>query len=311
MALEHAGDMPQCRSKLLRYLESGDAVSDWAAAAAASPWLPPPHVPREPGHTFIRRVARFTRDLIGAADLWWVHEDMTRLAVEAGKSLPRFRCHPGMLPSPVGLMAWATPVHVTHSELLGAEFRARAVAWLADDDGVWLISYDDTGDMPNPMGVGRLSTRLGWLSESVSIYLPWRDELEFKFSDSPARNEVHNASSAQCAVATWLLIGQSLATVTAAPDPRPVDARRLRRRGHPASSARIVSVTAATHPPAAVGAAGREYLHRWLVSGHWRQQPWGPGGRYRRPKWIEPHMKGPDGAPLLHTERVFTARSTR
>lgn len=51
---------------------------------------------------------------------------------------------------------------------------------------------------------------------------------------------------------------------------------------------------------------GRAYRHRWVVSGHWRHYT---DERYTqerraRPEWIESHVKGPDGAPLLVTEKV-------
>ena len=37
---------------------------------------------------------------------------------------------------------------------------------------------------------------------------------------------------------------------------------------------------------------------RWLVRGHWRQQPCGAGHAERRPTWILPHLKGPERKPL-------------
>lgn len=46
------------------------------------------------------------------------------------------------------------------------------------------------------------------------------------------------------------------------------------------------------------------YSHRWVVSGHWRRQPYGPGRELRHRIWIADHLKGPDGAPLLVRERV-------
>ena len=51
-------------------------------------------------------------------------------------------------------------------------------------------------------------------------------------------------------------------------------------------------------------ASGRRYKHRWVVSGHWRNQPYGPGRSLRRQQWIPAYVKGPDDAPLLVTERV-------
>lgn len=53
--------------------------------------------------------------------------------------------------------------------------------------------------------------------------------------------------------------------------------------------------------------AGR-YRHRWIVEGHWRSQPYGPQSSLRRPVWIAPHMKGPEGAPVLTGEKVKVMR---
>lgn len=43
---------------------------------------------------------------------------------------------------------------------------------------------------------------------------------------------------------------------------------------------------------------GREYTRRWWVDGHWRQQACGPEHSQRKPVWIAPHIKGPEGLPL-------------
>lgn len=49
-----------------------------------------------------------------------------------------------------------------------------------------------------------------------------------------------------------------------------------------------------------------ERTHRWMVAGHWRNQPCGPRQSQRRPVWVMPHLKGPDGAPIR--ERVHAWR---
>ena len=56
------------------------------------------------------------------------------------------------------------------------------------------------------------------------------------------------------------------------------------------------------------GSSGdRQYRNRWWVGGHWRQQACGPNHADRRPKWIAPYVKGPEGAPLK-TDRVHVWR---
>ncbi len=51
-------------------------------------------------------------------------------------------------------------------------------------------------------------------------------------------------------------------------------------------------------------ALGRRYRHRWVVSGHWRNQAHGPDQSLRRQTWAPSYVKGPDGALLLVTEKV-------
>lgn len=51
--------------------------------------------------------------------------------------------------------------------------------------------------------------------------------------------------------------------------------------------------------------AERTYRNRWIVRGHWRSQAHGPGRALRRRVYIAPHVKGPEGAPLLQREAVY------
>jgi hypothetical protein len=55
-------------------------------------------------------------------------------------------------------------------------------------------------------------------------------------------------------------------------------------------------------------AEAREYSHRWIVRGHMRNQPIGPrntaGGQERMRVWIAPYVKGPEDKPLVLKDRV-------
>ena len=63
-----------------------------------------------------------------------------------------------------------------------------------------------------------------------------------------------------------------------------------------------------THP-APTGTAGRTYSCRWVVSGHWRNQPYGPAGsKQYRPIWIEGYIKGPADQPLRETQKIFSVK---
>ena len=76
----------------------------------------------------------------------------------------------------------------------------------------------------------------------------------------------------------------------------------------PDYSVKTIYVTA--EPPAAETAKTKnvEYHHRWIVSGHFRNQPYGPGGSLRRRQWIPPYIKGPAGAPLLNRTKLLNIK---
>lgn len=75
---------------------------------------------------------------------------------------------------------------------------------------------------------------------------------------------------------------------------------------------RLIDLRPGTEHAAAYDrAAGRtrEWRHRWMVRGHWRNQPYPSLGKgVTRRTWIAPYLKGPDGAPLLTTPKVHRAR---
>lgn len=46
-----------------------------------------------------------------------------------------------------------------------------------------------------------------------------------------------------------------------------------------------------------------EWAHRWVVKGHWRNQPYADG--VTRRIWIAPYVKGPEDKPLVQTQKVY------
>lgn len=80
-----------------------------------------------------------------------------------------------------------------------------------------------------------------------------------------------------------------------------------RRRQAPAE-VKIVELRQMKHQTVTHSPSGRQYHHRWVVRGHWRDQACGPGLKQRRRVWVPPYTKGPDGAPLLERPTVFAWR---
>jgi hypothetical protein len=113
-------------------------------------------------------------------------------------------------------------------------------------------------------------------------------------------------------LATWLLMGQTLVRSERLVAQRP--ARRRIARTDPTldPTVRYIDLRRARTEPAdrtddEHRVSGREYQHRWIVRGHWRNQ-WYPSRNDHRPIWIDPHLAGPEDKPLLGGERVNVLR---
>jgi hypothetical protein len=113
-------------------------------------------------------------------------------------------------------------------------------------------------------------------------------------------------------LATWLLMGQTL--TRSEPMTAPRAARRRIERLDPVldPTVRYIDLRHARTEPsdsadADSGKGTREYRHRWIVRGHWRNQYYPSRGDHR-PIWIDPHLAGPEDKPLLGGERVNVLR---
>jgi hypothetical protein len=62
--------------------------------------------------------------------------------------------------------------------------------------------------------------------------------------------------------------------------------------------------------PRGNGSPGRTYTCRWVVAGHWRNQPYGPkeSPTSHRLIWIDSFVKGPDNQPLRETQKIFSVK---
>lgn len=94
--------------------------------------------------------------------------------------------------------------------------------------------------------------------------------------------------------------------------------KRAQRAGFTSSMVRVVNLRRTVYDGAGASreptdASGRHFTVRWPVVGHWRSQAYGPGRAYRRPTYIAPYIKGPEGAPLRRgaTVHVLRAEETR
>jgi len=305
-----ARDMPEVRARALRMLRDPPAAL----------WRPgdpvPPGLTGTPDEAMPAAWARWEHTLLASAALYWVSAELTSLAAHAAGSLPAFRVRPELVPSRTGLLAWADPVRGTDRR------EVVAASWRVLPDRVWVTDWLDpvqsyatlhevaphllpawhAYDLSDPAAVAAVRGAWGRISPDADTEVPL--DVDYAW----ARPDVARARAVTTLVATWLLMGQTL-TTSARVDPAPVERRRLARAGAPTDGVTYVALRRqqTDQEQRAPGEGGRGHAHRWWVRGHWRNQYY-PSVQTHRPIWIDPHLKGPEGAPLLHRETVYTLR---
>jgi hypothetical protein len=81
--------------------------------------------------------------------------------------------------------------------------------------------------------------------------------------------------------------------------------KAARRHDLPLQPVTVVGLRSAAHRGTEGGQV--DWSHRWLVRGHWRNQKCKEDGEWTtRLVWIHPHVKGPEGKPLLIREHVYS-----
>ena len=246
-------------------------------------------------------------DIIKRAELYWVSRDMVDVALDAADSLPEWT--PAVAaPAPTGLLCWAKPAGNVPWNALSPNDPTE-VPW----DGLWWWSRPD--------GVLQLQP-LSRLAKNPELLAPYGVSSPLWVTNPtlllqplvPRTAEVARSAEASPLVsvigAAWLLMSQPTVASTrvlgSAPSTQTEESSRAAADPNRVS---IIELRRPMSPPGERdGSSGdRQYRNRWWVGGHWRQQACGPNHADRRPKWIAPYVKGPEGAPLK-TDRVHVWR---
>lgn len=225
---------------------------------------------------------------IASADCYLVTDDMTALVSHASSSMPRQVLLETDLPSSGGFCVfehcnWAGSHPSVSPDKFGifpftpkpepdpSNPWIRALCWYETDSGVNVCLCDRNG----LFGLGDTVFRYGEDSDS--------DQLKFL-------------------KAMWAIMGQTLAVVGTM-EPARATRRRLEKSESPLSrrSIRIVLLRRrvyARHDDMGEERRHIEHMHRWMVSGHWRNQ-WLRSVQNHRLQWIAPYVKGPEDKPLV------------
>lgn len=241
-----------------------------------------------------------------AAELYWATEDMTALAVHAGAQLDEARWATADRPSACGLMVFDGGLGMVEFHP-GMDAPVAAIAWGPGPDQTLVVWHMMTSEQflggatvlhmdEVPPLIATREARLPVTSEPVPL-----DDLPAREGMPPSRTIV------AALAASWNLMQQPTLIERTMQDANRADVRSLRRAGMPDDGVSLLALRRQHVPQDRDPDAGsdqRTYRHRWVVSGHWRNQAYGQDRALRRQTWVPAHLKGPEGAPLLSTERV-------
>ncbi|MFD4912874.1 hypothetical protein ACFWNR_06580 [Streptomyces virginiae] len=241
-----------------------------------------------------------------AACMYWVAPEMAALAMSAGAQLAAARWATADRPSPCGLIWWADGIGNLDTD--GVQIPVEGIVWGPHEGElmVWLLMSRSrlASEMQTRNGLSLVSDRMPPMIPICGETLPVTAE-----PVSLAALDQLPAPIVAALAASWLLMQQPALVERATERPPAAEARSSARAGLVDPAVTVTTLRRQYLPgqqdiDEGHDVAGRRYRHRWVVSGHWRDQPHGPERTLRRKTWIPAYVKGPDGAPLLSTERV-------
>lgn len=268
---------------------------------------------------------------LAASELFYVCADMAQMAIGAGEALPSYRLHREDLPAECGLVLWEIPVtdppFLTDVPVIGAIWSQSGggvnVLMLAETESWlrWMAAPDPVQGQQalTPAAVRELrKMRPTKVAPLGSSYLPFgevpswlaRPSLPSELSLGQASRENDSRTFLEQAeralLVSWLLMGQTIIREERVQAPRAGEKRIRRIDPSLLTSTRYCTLRQRSLVPEARGEAdgpSRQYAHRWIVRGHWRNH-WYPARQDHRPIWIPTHVKGPDGAPILDPSKL-------
>lgn len=194
--------------------------------------------------------------------------------------------------------------------------------------GVWMSFYRNRAEMLANIlderirdGIRADNPRLVPDNE-YGIQYPTSDEQRDRLEQELAAKDAPAWTSywAKHLMATLLLMRQPLVYQRTEPVRRGLR-RQLERAGYPSGGIRILDARprryttvprdaepdTPTGPEETEPGGTRKISVRFPVRGFWRNQ-WYPSRGVHRPRWIDPHWRGPEDAPIVHPERVRVLR---
>ena len=264
---------------------------------------------------------------IRRATMVWVTGEMTRLALSESQHLPAFGLE--HCPHPYGLMAFAEPLpaksinSIDGMALRRKDYSPGGPTWrepVPVDAIAWRTRADSAGGLqvtllcrPDRLPAPYLGVPLRYLVPFLDLTTPRLTNIqELEFASREGQQYQRLAGGDSLAVLAFLATCWHLMSRPSMAERQHLDTRRgaITATPHGIQRTDLVSIidlrplkqVHATHDQH----TGRRLTVRHLVRGHWRNQPHGTGRSQRRRQYIEPYIKGPEGAPLItETIRVW------
>lgn len=236
-------------------------------------------------------------DSLMAAEPYLIAAGTHRLIEDAARQLPNEMVLSATdMPADAGIMLF---------ERNALDGRCEMLSWTRihigedDSDGVLFIDYTDRRD-GSAMPFGASYWGAGWPLDAFDEVDP-HDNGKRAWATNEYITDVRRFFMAFCYFVQQRVLASSSERADRAAR------KRLATSGYEADSAvQIVKLRAAEQHVHEVS-EGRdvEWQSRWIVRGHWRQQPYGEGRSLVHPVWIAPYVKGPDGLPVKVRTRLF------
>ena len=227
-------------------------------------------------------------EALWSAGLYFARSDMVSLAVAAMLDGDVPDVEP---PSPSGFLLLEGGVRPLGHDSAGATV-VYGMLWFVDGDGALQCTLIPDVLFP-PLGV-----RMPQVRRDVNL---WRDVAAFRERD------VRGVPQEEALLRTMFALWAEPRVCESAP-PRVSPLNRVSARvAEAARGVRVVDVREHDEPERVTSDGARRYRpydHRFIVSGHWREQPCGPNHGERRRQWIAPYVKGPRDKPLVLKDTV-------
>jgi hypothetical protein len=241
---------------------------------------------------------RQTAFSISQAQIWWLSEDLGHLIERAAATLPQFQLQPEHLPDKHGLCFFERPLVAPRRIAIAGDLRAyvSAALWSAGENGMRVVFFSKFR--------APKMTAQHWLPTGSASWM-------FGETQTGDRNVVYlsdlddTVNDLNWIAALWSIAAEPRYVDCDLVKPNRPQRRQAQREGRQISDMKVVRLRSSRQPHGGSpqnGTAG--YTHRFLVRGHWKFQPFGPGRAFRRPMYIDEYIKGPQGTPLVIKETV-------